>query len=205
MRWHLLRLLFLVTDADNRDDGGINMLFSNRAEAAIKHYPALEIAAQPGRLKKYEAPDRVYGLKQTDNFKILLDSTDSRSLMTSTRRTLRETIEYSPFGPEGEPLLYPFLIMEAKPSNSAGRAEVDMQTAFCIKRLLKLQYDLRAATGDDTQWSTGPLVWFLNWRGESWDISAGFPETQPDINVNPEIYYVSDSHYPDTWGSITAD
>ena len=73
------------------------MLFSNRAEAAIKHYPALEIAAQPGRLKKYEAPDRVYGLKQTDNFKILLDSIDSRSLMTSTRRTLRETMEYSPF------------------------------------------------------------------------------------------------------------
>ncbi|KAJ5593172.1 hypothetical protein N7537_010076 [Penicillium hordei] len=173
----------------NQDDGGINMLFSNRAEAAIKHYPALEIAAQPGRLKKYEAPDRVYGLKQTDNFKILLDSIDSRSLMTSTRRTLRETIEYSPFSPEGEPLLYPFLIMEAKPSNGAGRAEVDMQTAFCIKRLLKLQYDLRAATGDDTQWPTGPLVWFLNWRGESWDVSVGFPETQLDINVNPEIYY----------------
>ncbi|OQD90679.1 hypothetical protein PENANT_c001G02842 [Penicillium antarcticum] len=173
----------------NYDDGGINMLFSDRVKATIKHYPALEVAAQPGRLKKYEAPDRVYGLKQTDNFKILLDSTDRRSLVASTRRSLRESIEYTPFGPEGEPLLYPFLIMEAKTSNGASRAEVDMQTAFCIKRLLKLQHDLRAATGDDTQWPTGPLVWFLNWRGESWDVSVGTTETQQGGDMNSEIHY----------------
>ncbi|KAJ6100060.1 hypothetical protein N7467_001595 [Penicillium canescens] len=168
---HSSQMLPLVINLGASDDGGINMLFSDQVGATIKHYPALAVAAQPGRLKKYEAPDRVYGLKQTDNFKILLDSTDRRSLVASTRRSLRESIEFTPFGPEGEPLLYPFLIMEAKASNGASRAEVDMQTAFCIKRLLKLQHGLRTATGDDTQWLTGTA------------------ETQQGVDMTSEIHY----------------
>jgi hypothetical protein len=44
------------------------MLFSDRAEAAIKHSLGLLVKAQPGQLQIYESLDRVYGLKQTENF-----------------------------------------------------------------------------------------------------------------------------------------
>ncbi|KAJ5645636.1 hypothetical protein N7507_011647 [Penicillium longicatenatum] len=160
---------------DNRYDGGINMLFSDRAEATIKHSPALVLSTQPPKLKHYEAPDRIFGLRQTDNFRFLLDSTDKRHTETSNA-ILRESIEHSPFSAEPEPLLFPFLMIEAKSSKGADRAEVQMQSAFCLRRLLKLQHDLVAATGEETEWATGPLVWFLGTRGEQWDLYAGFVE-----------------------------
>ena len=163
------------------------MLFSDRAEEAINHDPPLPVTSRPEKPKFSEAPDRVYGLKQTDNIKALLDSGDKRSVATAPSRKLRETIEVSPFEPEGEPLLYPFLIMEAKSSKGADRREVNMQTGFVIRRLLNVQLGLKAATGEDTHWESGPLVWFLAWRGEVWDISAAFV----DESSAPDPQYVS--------------
>ena len=148
------------------------MLFSDRAEEKIRHEPPLPVTSQPEKRKHYEKPDRVYGLKQTDNLKLLLDSDDKRAATTTPNLSLRETIEVSPFKPEGKPLLYPFLIIEAKSSKGADRGEVNMQTAFVIRRLLNVQLDLKLATGEETQWESGPLVWFLAWRGEIWEISA---------------------------------
>ncbi|GFF56211.1 hypothetical protein IFM58399_10261 [Aspergillus lentulus] len=162
------------TWGQNQYDSGINMLFSDRAEEKIRHDPPLPVTSQPEKRKHYEKPDRVYGLKQTDNFKLLLDSDDKRGATTTSSLSLRETIEVSPFQPEGKPLLYPFLIIEAKSSKGADRAEVNMQTAFVIRRLLNVQLDLKLATGEETQWESGPLVWFLAWRGEIWDLSAAF-------------------------------
>ncbi|KAJ5748240.1 uncharacterized protein N7511_009936 [Penicillium nucicola] len=158
----------------SQNDSGINMLFSDRAEQKIRHDPPLPVFSQSERLKHSEAPDRVYGLKQTDNFKLLLDSDDKRGAAATPCPSLREVMEVSPFEPEGEPLLYPFLVMEAKSSKGADRGEVNMQTAFVIRRLLNVQLDLKLATGEETQWESGPLVWFLAWRGEIWEISAAF-------------------------------
>ena len=95
------------------------MLFSDRAEEKIRHDPPLPVTSQPEKRKHYEKPDRVYGLKQTDNLKLLLDSDDKRAVTTTPSPSLRETIEVSPFKPEGKPLLYPFLIIEAKSSKGA--------------------------------------------------------------------------------------
>ncbi|KAJ5726140.1 uncharacterized protein N7483_007497 [Penicillium malachiteum] len=150
------------------------MLFSDRAEQQIRHDPPLPVLSQREKRKQSEAPDRVYGLKQTDNFKLLLDSDDRRGAGTTPSRSLYETLEVSPFEPEGEPLLYPFLVMEAKSSKGADRREVNMQTAFVIRRLLNVQLGLKEATGEESQWESGPLVWFLAWRGEIWEASAAF-------------------------------
>ncbi|KAI2740946.1 hypothetical protein DTO013E5_2066 [Penicillium roqueforti] len=160
---------------DNRYDGGVNMLFSDRAEAMIKHNPPIVISTHPRKLKNSEFPDRIFGLRQTDNLRCLLDSLDKRH-MESSNITLRNSIELSPFGAEPEPLLFPFFMIEAKSSQGADRAKNLMQSAFCLRRLLKIQHDLVIATDEETQWATGPLIWFLTTRGEQWDVYAGFVE-----------------------------
>ncbi|PGH26779.1 hypothetical protein AJ80_01544 [Polytolypa hystricis UAMH7299] len=164
---------------DHPEDPGINELFSDRAEADIKHDPPLPV--RKSTLKKKEKPDRVYGLRQTENFRTLLDSADKRVPMDSNVRRLRDTLTVSPFEHEPEPLLFPFLIVEAKTGKTATQATVQMQTAFCIRRLLTLQYDLKTAPekeyNNESAWETGPLVWFLSWYGELWRLSACFVET----------------------------
>jgi hypothetical protein len=166
------------------------MLFSDRAEAAIKHDPPLPVLRRKAKQQKWEEPDRVYGLKETDNFKMLLNSADKRASLDSNTRRLRESLEVSPFSQEGEPLLFPFLILEAKSGREGDSAAVEMQTAFCIRRLLKLQHDLRMATEEETLWKSGPLVWFLNWYGERWSIAASFVD-----NTNGDLQYVSISWF----------
>jgi hypothetical protein len=49
-----------------------------------------------------------------------------------------------------------------------------MQTAFSIRTLLKLQWDLKVAAGNNSEWESGPLVWFLANKGESWRVAAAF-------------------------------
>jgi hypothetical protein len=157
------------------------MLFSDRAEAAIKHNPGLPVKPRLGQVQNYESPDRVYGLKQTEDFKLLLNGADKRA--PGSTLSLRDTVEFSPFSPGGEPLLYPFLILEAKSSKGDDHMEAQMQTAFVIRRLLNLQSDLKRAAGEERQWETGPLVWFISWRAEQWSISAAFIECDPEDTI----------------------
>ncbi|KAF3402098.1 hypothetical protein F1880_009829 [Penicillium rolfsii] len=158
------------------------MLFSDRAEEAIKHNPGLPVKSRPGQVQNYESPDRVYGLKETADFKSLLDGADKRAPVSE--RSLRDTVEFSPFDPDGEPLLYPFLILEAKSSKGNDNIEAQMQTAFVIRRLLNLQYDLKRAAGEEWQRETEqPLVWFLTWRAEQWNVSAAFIECEPEGKI----------------------
>jgi hypothetical protein len=150
------------------------MIFSDRAETSIHYDPALRIESYRRSKKKYEQPDRVYGLWQTENFKELLDSADKRVPLDEDTRTLRHTLEVSPFKRDREPLLFPFLIIEAKSDAVGDSAAVEMQSAFCIRRLLMLQDGLRAATGEESLWQTGPLVWFFTWHGYEWSIKGSF-------------------------------
>jgi hypothetical protein len=67
-------------------------------------------------------------------------------------------------------MLYPFLIIEAKKEYKApGFRYLEMQTAFPIRRLLKVQEVLRASSGADLD----PLVWFFGYQGEEWRLYAG--------------------------------
>jgi hypothetical protein len=139
--------------------------------------------------KKYEKPDRVYGLMQTENFKILLDSADKRVPLDEDIRILRHTLEVSPFKRDREPLLFPFIIIEAKSDTVGDTAAVEMQTAFCIRRLLMLQDGLRAATGEESLWQTGPLLWFFAWHGNEWEIKGSFIDSSSTSTPR----YVSDA------------
>ena len=57
--------------------------------------------------------------------------------------TIRDLIRCSPFKAESDPLLFPFLVLEAKSESSqAGFDDIQTQTAFPIWSLLKLQEGL---------------------------------------------------------------
>lgn len=145
------------------------MLFSDRAQAAIKHAPPLPIRKGQGS----EEPDRVYGLQDAGSLRRVLNSTGKHAANAGTIQPLRESIEVTPFEDEGERLLFPFLIMEAKSSKQGDAAAVEMQTAFCIQRLLKLQHELRRST-EDSSGAFEPLVWFVSWFGERWNVAGCF-------------------------------
>ncbi|PIG89931.1 hypothetical protein AARAC_003547 [Aspergillus arachidicola] len=157
---------------DSGYQDGVNMVFSDRTQAAIKHDPPLPIEGRRrGQLS--EEPDRVYGLRDTGSLREALNSIDKHTAYAGSAQRLRDTIEISPFHDEGERLLFPFLIMEAKSGKHGDMAAAEMQTAFCIRRLLRLQHELRNA-GECRDGTFEPLVWFLSWSGERWNVAGCF-------------------------------
>jgi hypothetical protein len=107
--------------------------------------------------------------------------------VSSAGKSIGECIRFTPFRPDGEPIVFPFLALEAKSEKGRdGFSDVEMQTAFTIRALLKLQGDLRNATGEDSEWESGPLVWFLSYKGEQWRVAAAYIEYENGVE-----HYVS--------------
>lgn len=149
----------------------MNPLFDDRAQETIIQEDALQ-----SQMPKKEEPDRVYGLRMTKRLERLLLWTEDKRV-TSGGKPIGECIKTSPFRHAGEPIIFPFLALEAK--SEKGRdafSDVEMQTAFTIRALLKLQDELRKATGEESQWESGPLVWFLANKGEQWRVAAAYIE-----------------------------
>ena len=94
-------------------------------------------------------------------------------------------VRSSPFRPSDEPILFPFLILEAKSEvSSESFYDIDMQTASSIRTLLELQDELQAqVTAAVTE--GGPLVWFFSNRGSHWRVKGCYI-----TNDNP-VRYVS--------------
>lgn len=100
-------------------------------------------------------PDRVVGLATTKSF---------REATTLCPRNIR----HSPI--KDAQILYPFLVIEAKPEKDVpGFESIEAQTAFPIRRLLKLQENLRITRGVELD----PFVWFFAFQGEEWRLYAG--------------------------------
>lgn len=124
-------------------------------EELIFHGPSEEI-----HLPK-KKPDRIFGLKNTKAFAEILD-VDERYSDGASR--------CSPFKDSTDPLLFPFLIIEAKPERtSVGFEETQTQTALPIWELLKLQESIRVEVPGELH-SASPLVWFFANRGDSWRV-----------------------------------
>lgn len=105
----------------------LNPIFSDRVQERIRHEDVVQ-----AKLPKKEHPDRVYGLRKTENI--------GRALARASDRL----IDFSPFDPAVDPLVFPFLILEAKSNKSSeGWDDVEKQTAFPIRTLIKLQEDLQ--------------------------------------------------------------
>lgn len=155
----------------------MSLLFDDRAQEAIVH----EAALQAGMQKKEEQPDRVYGLRRTKRLERLLSWTEDKRV-EAAGKMIGESIQSTPFRPDGEPIVFPFLALEAK--SEKGRdafSDIETQTAFTIRSLLTLQEDLRRAAGEDSEWESGPLVWFLANKGEQWRVAAAYIDYKAGI------------------------
>lgn len=130
---------------------------------------------------------------ETENLKALLDSADGRVADDGEEKLLRDTLEASPFKRSREPLLFPFLLIEAKSDTTGDAAGVEMQSAFAIERLLRVQDQLRPAADAETGWITEPVVWFFGWHGQDWYVKGSFinDATGPDpkyVSIPPRTY-----------------
>lgn len=93
----------------------------------------------------------------------------------------------SPFRQDGEPLVFPFLVIEAKSEKGCDAfTDTQVQTAFAIRELLSIQDQLARLAEEDTERDAGPLVWFLSYKGEQWRVSAAYIHNQ-----NGKTSYVS--------------
>lgn len=148
---------------------GINRLFGHREDELVKHDPELATL-----LPKQEKPDAVYGLRPTRNLENLLnDNLKPHPWGTNRDAHIEEILQPSPFDETGEPLYFPFLLLEAK----SGKSDCDwesirLQSAFPIWTFLQTQQRLKMAAGASSKWVSGPLVWFLMNRGEDWSVSV---------------------------------
>jgi hypothetical protein len=160
----------------DRIEQGVNPLFDDRTQETI-----IQEAELQAQMSRREQPDRVYGLRMTKRLeRLLLWTEDKRP--TSGSRPIGECIKTSPFRPDREPIIFPFFALEAKSEKGRdGFSCVEMQTAFTIRALLKLQEDLRKATGEESQWESGPLVWFLAYKGEQWRVAAAYVEYEARV------------------------
>lgn len=134
--------------------------------------------------RREHRPDRIIGLCQTRTIESLLEKPDRRH--ASPPKTVRETTRTTPFHEDGEPVVFPFLVMEAKSEKSGcSFSEIDMQTAFAIRELVLLQVELeRAASGvGHAEWDAAPLVWYISYRGEQWRLHAAFPRPNGDTGA----------------------
>jgi hypothetical protein len=157
----------------NRVEEGINPLFDDRADEAILQDEELQSQLP----KREEKPDRVYGLRVTKRLDRILWMEDIRS--GAGGKAITDSLVTTPFRADGEPIVFPFLIMEAKSEKGADSfANVEMQTAFAIRKLLVLQDELRKAAREGDDWDGGPLVWFLSNKGEQWRVCIGYIDSK---------------------------
>ena len=159
-------------------DSGLNPLFSNRAEEIVFHDGSIRPA-----LSKQDHPDRIYGLRETRTFERALTAcVPSDELESQEACLVREIVRSTPFRHNGDPLLYPFLILEAKSGKGPdGFESIEKQTALPIRTLLRLQAELQNRCQSKPEWQDGPTVWFLANRGEEWRVSAGYVKITNEV------------------------
>src|SRR5687768_15320664 len=93
---------------------GLNPIFGHREDEAVRHDPS--IAERLG--KKIQKPDAIFGLRQTRNIQNLLHDTRKRQSGPGDAQLLVQELQPSPINQpldqNGDELLYPFLVLEAK-------------------------------------------------------------------------------------------
>ncbi|KAL2843287.1 hypothetical protein BJX68DRAFT_270296 [Aspergillus pseudodeflectus] len=139
---------------------GPQRIFIGRASEQVIHAPSVA-----ERLPRKSRPDRVYGLRQTpDLTQAFLGNPHMQSLFASTAHS-----------PIGKPLLFPFLVVEAKGSKASDDWQsICLQTAFPIYTFLSLQQSLKAAVRQPARLTSTPLVWFIMSRGEDWRVYLAY-------------------------------
>jgi hypothetical protein len=143
-------------------DPGISDVFSSRFEERCVD------DTSKGFTKR---PDRTHGLQETKNMELLLQKEYAHKRPGQVRHELVTDILNMSTNPDngGTPLLFPFLIHEAKGEKGTNYFEdIEIQTALPIKRALDVQQKLQETPGNTMSIPGGPLVWFMANRGETW-------------------------------------
>jgi hypothetical protein len=128
------------------------VIFSHAVGEVISHDPEDQLE----HLKISMRPDRVIGLNVTRRLQeyLLLTKSDVAYLPLVNRR-----------------ILLPFMLIEAKKETDVpGFRSIETQTAFPLRRLLKVQDELKSACALQVD---PPLVWFFANQGEEWRLYAG--------------------------------
>jgi hypothetical protein len=92
----------------------------------------------------------------------------------------RSVIDFTPFEERKRPLMFPFLISEAKTERGHSFDACERQTAFPIWKLLRLQDELQIRAQQTLSEQGGPLVWFFANRGEDWRLYGCYVDTEED-------------------------
>ncbi|KAH0829784.1 hypothetical protein FOPE_10126 [Fonsecaea pedrosoi] len=160
-------------------DEGLNPLFDDRADEEIQYEN--EIRAKVTKGKK---PDRIVGIRLTKRLDRILHETEGPD-----GNLIVDSIRTSPFKPFIKPLLFPFLLIEAKSEKSPDAfSKIDAQSGFALRNLLQLQRNLVHATAENRHSSVKPLVWYLAYRGEQWRLSGAYvEETKHESRPNYRI------------------
>lgn len=169
------------------EEEDLDRIFSDRAERFIIPEKSIQSVLLD------QKPDRVYGLRQTSQFAdVLSDLYYAEDGIPSSESYKERMSSISPFGDKCEPLLFPFLILEAKANESPSFQLIQTQTAFPIRALLQLQHELRSHS---TILLPFPLLWFVANKGSEWRVYACFIETSDIMkawNGQSNKKYVSD-------------
>jgi hypothetical protein len=121
------------------------------------------------KLKQGLKPDRVYGLRQTRNLENFLYAPCDGEMIA------RDLLGSSPYSEDGEPLLFPFIVVEAKSGKSDDDwHSIKLQTSIPIFTFLNAQQKLKSAVGKKLKWRSGPWVWFFMNKGEDWRLFVAF-------------------------------
>ncbi len=143
---------------------GSSKIFDDRYEKAVEYeIPELKVPTKP---------DRVCGLKATDNIRRLLAKPLPPNSWERQEgpKPIGSVIRTSVFRWEDDPLLFPFLILEAKKDSVEGSwRAIEAQTVFPIWLALNLQRGLQSyRTGDHGL--PDPFVWFIGYKGCEWRV-----------------------------------
>lgn len=127
------------------------------------HEPHFNSGPDTTALRK-QKPDLVYGI--------------SRKNRTKCGDCGHLAVKKSLFHGEPEPY-FPFLVSEAKHSDGNSFLSCQIQTAFPLWEMLRLQDELQLITGTKLTEQGGPLVWFFANRGADWNVYGCY--TQEDL------------------------
>lgn len=146
----------LLTHIFNRATPTLNRIFDYRADELIIHGGEAQFDLRPRK------PDRVYGLQQTKNFdrtmRKISNAIQDRVAGATDVTKSRSHIEFTPFEERKRPLMFPFLISEAKTERGDSFDACERQTAFPIWKLLRLQDELQIRAQQSLSEQGGPLV-----------------------------------------------
>ena len=129
-------------------------------------------------------PDRVYGLQQTKFFaqalQVITAAIQDRVTEEAELDENFKAFQFTPFEERARPLIFPFLISEAKTERGDSFDACERQTAFPIWTLLRMQEVLQARSKQGLTEQGGSLVWFFANRGEEWRLYECFTDIEED-------------------------